>query len=133
VNHPPFSNGFVHWEDALDYYARHYYLGNVKIVSTPGSLKNPIPVPSTAPTPVKKRVKKPVGKSAAAPKVVQIETKVPKRKANDVNPTAGPSSAITRIKLRKDQKRARTEPLPEEMVAGKPSYAGKVVDVSDDD
>ena len=98
------------------------------------------------PTPIKKAAKKVVGKSTAVPKGVQagskkvvgkstadprdvqVNSKIPKRKACDtnVNAKAGPSSAVTRIKPSKIQKRARTEPLPEGNI-----YAGKVVVLTD--
>jgi len=131
ANSPPFGNGFVHWEDAWDYYAQHYYLDNVKIIPALGSPYNPIQVPSTAPTPVKRSVKKPVDKSAVVPKVVQFDAKKPKRKAHDVNAQAGPSSAATRVN--KSKKRARTEPLPEDSEECTASGAGKAVEISDSD
>jgi len=90
-------------------------------------------VPSTAPTPVKRSVKKPVDKPTAVPKVVQFDSKNTKRKAHDANAHAGPSSAVTRVKPNKGKKRARTEPLPEDGKDGKASYTGKVVLLSDSD
>ena len=103
----------------------------MKIVTAPGSTFDPIPIPSNAPTPVKKTTRRRI-KSSAAAKNALTSTK---RKAEDT--VAGPSSASTRVK--KGKKKARIEPHSEDgEVAGDeavvvPAYVGQIIDVSEFD
>ena len=133
-NHPPFSNGFRKWSDAVDYYAVNYHNNNVKIITAPGSTYDPIAITSDAPTPVKN------------PQVIRgLGCKTVRRDAPDTSAKAGSSkklktsngatasaSTTTRASAVKGKKRARpATPTPTSKEQKTLAYLGKVINVSD--
>jgi len=116
---PPFENGFQTWRGAVGYYTDNFNTGNIRIIkSTSGTNLNPIVVPSTAPTPHKKKYTKNRATTS------KRNTKAAAQPiASGSRQAAVPDLSATKVKKGKKRPRVRKEESESDSEGYPPLYA----------